>query len=172
MMLVKDAQGKPLLKFNLMAAKGMAWDPILLTAYIMAISVYLTNADTGVGATLGSMLQPMTHFQPLIFVVLAMLFGTIVTNVANNLILTIIIMPVLVNFAGQVGMNPIGLVLLLFMSTQMALATPGASPVTGIAFSYSQLVKSSDMSKYALMAIPILFVFCMVFGLVWMNIIF
>ena len=101
-----------------------------------------------------------------------MLFGTIVTNVANNLILTIIIMPVLVSFAGQVGLNAVGLVLLLFMATQMALATPGASPVTGIAFSYTQLVKSSDMSKYALMAIPILFVFCMVFGLLWMNIIF
>ncbi len=172
MMLVKDVKGEPLLKFNLMAAKGMAWEPILLTAYIMAISVYLTNADTGVGATLGSLLQPMTHFQPLVFVLIAMLFGTIVTNVANNLILTIIIMPVLVNFAGQVGLNAVGLVLLLFMATQMALATPGASPVTGIAFSFTQLVKSNDMSKYALMAIPILFVFCMIFGLVWMNIIF
>lgn len=172
MMLVKDVNGKPLLKFNLMAAKGMAWEPILLTAYIMVISVYLTNADTGVGATLGGLLQPMTHFPPMVFIILAMLFGTIVTNVANNLILTIIIMPVMVNFASQVGMEAVGLVLLLFMATQMALATPGASPVTGIAFTFTSLVKSGDMSKYALIAIPILFVCCMFFGLIWMNIVF
>ena len=172
MMLFKDENGKTLLNFNLMAAKGMAWDPILLTAYIMAISVYLTTAETGVSATLGSLLQPMTQFPPMVFVIVAMLFGTIVTNVANNLILTIIIMPVLVNFAGQVGLDAVGLVLLLFVTTQMALATPGASPITGIAYSYTSIVKGSDMSKYALMAIPIMFVFAMTFGLLLMKVVF
>lgn len=81
-------------------------------------------------------------------------------------------MPIMANFAGQVGLNDIGLILLLFVCTQMALATPGASPITGIVFSQTMMVRASDLSKYALIAIPILFVFCILFGWLYMNIIF
>ena len=172
LMLIKNSSGQPLLDFALMAAKGMAWEPILLTAYIMAISAFLTTAETGFGATLSALLAPTTALPPLLFVLAIMLFATIVTNVANNLILTIIIMPIISSFAGQVGLNAVGLILMLFVTTQMALATPGASPITGIVFSQTSMVKAGDLSKYALMAIPILFVFCMLFGYVYMNIIF
>lgn len=172
MMLIKNQKGEPLLNFELMAAKGIAWSPLLLTAYIMAISTYLTTPETGFNATLAGMLLPMTKLPPIVFIIVAMLFATIVTNVANNLILTIVIMPVLSSFAGQVGLDAVGLVFMLFATTQMALATPGASPITGIVFAQTSLVKASDLSKYGLIIIPILFVFCMVFGLLYMQIIF
>lgn len=172
MMLLKNDQGGLLLDFGKMAAKGLSWEATLMTAYIMAISAFLTTAETGFGATLSTLLTPMTALPPLLFVIAIMLFAAIVTNVANNLILTIIIMPLMANFAGQVGLNDIGLILLLFVCTQMALATPGASPITGIVFSQTMMVRASDLSKYALIAIPILFVFCILFGWLYMNIIF
>lgn len=172
MMLVKDSNGKPLLDFGLMAAKGMAWDPILLTAYVMVISVYLTAEDTGVAATIGSLLAPMTTLPTIAFIVVIILFAVIVTNFANNLILTIVLMPVISNFAQQVGLDPLGLILLTLTATQMALVTPGASPVIGLMFAQTDLVKAKDMTMYALKALPFLFVACMIVGIGLMNLIF
>lgn len=81
-------------------------------------------------------------------------------------------MPVISNFAQQVGLDPLGLILLTLTATQMALVTPGASPVIGLMFAQTDLVKAKDMTMYALKALPFLFVACMIVGIGLMNLIF
>lgn len=171
MMTISRTDGTPLLDYGKMA-KNFAWEPFLLTAYIMVTSSYLTSAEVGLNATISALIAPMTQLSPFIFVVIVLLFATIITNVANNLILTIIIMPVMYNFAAIVDMNATGLIMILFLSTQLALATPGASPITGIACAQSSIVMPADFSRNALIVIPILFLINLIIGYVWMNIVF
>lgn len=172
MMLFKKEDGTPLLDFEAMASKGMSWSIILMTAYIMTISNYLTAEGTGITETIMALLEPMTHLSPLVFIALAMLFITIVTNLANNMILTIMLMPVIGTFALQVGIDPIGVTLLTFLMAQMAMATPAASPIVGVMYAQDSFVKPKDLMKYALIAIPILFVVALVLGVSYMFIVF
>jgi len=172
MMLFKKENGEPLLDFEAMAAKGMSWSIILMTAYIMTISNYLTAEGTGIAETIMALLEPMTHLSPLVFIAVAMLFTVIVTNIANNMILTIMLMPVVGTFALQVGIDPIGITLLTFLMAQMAMATPAASPIVGVMYAQDSFVRAKDLMKYSLMALPILFVVALVVGTAYMFIIF
>ena len=65
----------------------------------------MNTEETGISQTIMSILMPFTTMNPLVFIVIALLFAVILTNVATNLIVVVLIMPVLFNFAGMVGMN-------------------------------------------------------------------
>ena len=157
MMLLKKQDGTPLLDFNAMAAH-LPWDAFFLTAFILVISAFLTTPETGLNAAIGAMIAPMTKLNPWVFIILVLIFAAVVTNVANNLILTIVIMPVLYRFAALVGMDGTSLIFVLFITTQLALATPGASPITAIAMSNTSIVKVVDMMKMSFIFIPIMLV--------------
>ena len=63
MMLLKKQDGTQLLDFPKMAAH-LPWDAFFLTAFILAISAFLTTAETGLNATIGAMITPMTKLNP------------------------------------------------------------------------------------------------------------
>lgn len=171
MMLLKREDGKPFLNFNISAAK-IGWDPVLMVAFIMVISSYMNTEATGISQTLMSLLMPFTQLNPLVFVFVGLLFATILTNVATNLIIIVLVMPVLYNFAGMVGLNASGLMCLLFIAAHLAIATPAASPATGIMMTAKEMIKPADFMKYALISLPFLFVILLAAGIPYSNIIF
>ena len=61
------------------------------------------------------------------------------------------------------GMAPTGMIALLFLLAQFALATPAASPVTAVCMT-QELADASQMSKAALKIIPLLFITCLAVG--------
>ena len=171
MMLLKKEDGTPYLNFHMSAAK-IGWDPVLMVAFIMVISSYMNTAETGISQTLMSLLMPFTTLSPFVFIVVALFFAMVTTNVATNLIIIVMVMPVIYNFAGMVGLNASGLMCLLFIAAHLALATPAAAPPTGIMMTAKEMVKVGDFSKYALISLPILFAVLMLVGIPYSNIIF
>lgn len=171
MMLLKKEDGTPFLDFGKSASK-IAWDPILMVAFIMVISSYMNTEETGISQTLMGLLMPFTTMNPLVFIVIALLFGVILTNVATNLIVVVLIMPVLFNFAGMVGLDSTMLILLLFIFSHLAICTPAAAPPTGICMTATEIIKPADMMKYAIICLPFLFIFVMVVGIPFASILF
>ncbi|MEE0434524.1 MAG: hypothetical protein UDB11_03840 [Peptococcaceae bacterium] len=171
MMLAKRSNGEPMLNFSKMA-EHLPWEAFFMTAFIMVISAFLTTPETGLNETIADLIMPMTKLNPWIFIVLVLCFAAIVTNFANNVVLTIVIMPILFNFGTMVGMNPTGLILILLIVTQLALATPGASPVTAIAMTYKKIVKVTDMMKMSLLIIPIMLILSILVCFGWSLVIF
>lgn len=161
--LLKREDGTPL--FNPRKASGyVAWDIILLSAFIMAISNVMTTPETGITNSLFILLQPMTQFSPWVFIILLVVVAAIVTNFANNLVLTIALMPFMITYLAQVEMPPTGPMILLFISCQMALCTPGGSPMTAVAFSMTDWVEPQKMMRYGLCLLPLLLFFDLLFG--------
>ena len=101
-----------------------------------------------------------------------MIFAAFITNFANNVVLACIIMPVVVQFSGQVGLPMMGVCILLFVLTQFALFTPGASPIVGMAFSRNDWVKTTMMMKYGLATVLILAPIFLLIGIPYMYVIF
>ncbi len=171
MMLLKKEDGTPFLNFHMSAAK-IGWDPVLMVAFIMVISSYMNTAETGISQTLMSLLMPFTTLSPFVFIVVALFFAMVTTNVATNLIIIVMVMPVIYNFAGMVGLNASGLMCLLFIAAHLAVATPAAAPPTGIMMTAKEVIKVGDFSKYAVISLPILFAVLMIVGIPYSNIIF
>ncbi|MER8077855.1 hypothetical protein, partial [Acinetobacter pittii] len=78
------------------------------------------------------LITPFTQLPPVVFIIIALLFAAILTNVATNLIVVVLVMPVLYSFAALVGMSTTGVICLLFICSHLAICTPAAAPPTGI----------------------------------------
>ena len=169
--LLKDENGKSL--GNLEELLSMAnWGQIMMVGYIMVVSTQMMMPTTGISAFMANFIKPFMALPPMVFIVVVMVFCLILTNVANNMLCAILCMPFLVNFGSMMGMNPVGMVCLMFIITEFALATPAASPVTGVAFSYTNWVSSNQMMKYGVLLSVILFVVFLIVGWPIANFVF
>ena len=169
--LLKDENGNPL--GNLEELLHMCnWGQIMMVGYIMVVSTQMMMPTTGISALMANIITPFTTLPPMVFIVVVMIFCLVLTNIANNMLTAILCMPFLVNFGVMMGMNPVGMVCLMFIITEFALATPAASPVTGVAFSYTNWVSSGQMTKWGIILSVILFVVFLVIGWPLQNIIF
>ncbi len=154
--LIKGENGKPLA--NLEELFHMCnWGQVTMVGFIMVIATYMNTPDTGVSTAMASLLMPFQTLPPLVFIVVALIFAVILTNVANNMIVCVLVMPFMVNFGMQIGMAPTAMVALLFFMSQFAIATPAASPVTAVAMT-QELADASVMTEAALKIIPLLFI--------------
>ncbi len=171
LMLLKREDGSPFLDFRSAATK-IGWEPVLMVAFIMVISSYMNTEETGISATLMSLLTPFTQLPPVVFIVVALLFAVILTNVATNLIVVVLVMPVLYNFALMIGMNTTGLMCLLFIFSHLALCTPAAAPPTGICMTATEIVQPKSVMKYAVMVVPFLFLVLLLVGIPFSNLVF
>ena len=159
--LIPDENGKPIA--DLEDLLGMInWGQVMMVGYIMVISSQMMNPTTGITALTANVIKPFMTLPPVVFIVVVMTFCMLLTNVANNMLATVLCMPFMVNFATMIGMNPIGMVCLLFIVSEFALATPAASPVTAVAMS-QEMVTSSKMSVCGIkLVIPLFIVFLIV----------
>ena len=171
-MLVKRPDGTRFFDFGKYAARGMDWGSVFMVAFILPVSNFLTADETGIKELLSMILKPLTQFSPVVFIVIAMLFAALVTNFANNVILSIVILPVMVTFAGQMGLPPLSMACLLFVGTQLALFTPGASVCSGMAFAQTEWVKAPMMMRYGLIAVIVLLAIFLIIGIPFAFMIF
>jgi sodium-dependent dicarboxylate transporter 2/3/5 len=172
LMLLKKEDGTPFFKYSYCAAKGMSWEGLWMTAFILPIASNMTAEGTGIKEGLSMLLAPLSSLSPILFLVGIMLFAGIITNVANNVTLAIVILPVAITFAAQMGMPPLGVACMLFIVTQLALFTPGASVFSGMAFSQSEWVKAPMMMKYAIIAVVLLILLFLLIAIPFMFIVF
>ena len=140
------------------------WGMTLMVGYIMVLSTQMMMPQHGITTFMAALISPFMGLPPMVFIVVVMIFCLVLTNVANNMLTAVLCMPFLVNFGVMAGINPVGMVCLMFIISEFALVTPAASPVTGIAFSYTDWVSSGKMIKYGILLVSILFVVFMLVG--------
>lgn len=168
-LLMRCEDGRPFVN----VAEPTQWSIILITALVMVLSTYMNSLDYGIVATITQMMQPLMGMSPYVFIVCALAIAVFMTHFATNMVLCIVFMPFMVTFATTIGMNPTGIVALLFFSCQMSLATPGGgAPLSAMFYGMDEWVQPSMMSKYGIICIIFLFVFDVVLGLSWSSIIF
>lgn len=160
LMLLKREDGSPICDFE---KTQVAWGQVLMVAFIMVISTYMNTPETGISTAMSMLLTPFMTLPPLVFVVVALAFAAILTNVANNMIVVVLVMPIMFNFSSLVGLAPTGMIALLFLLAQFALATPAASPVTAVAMS-QEMADAKEMTKVAIKIFPLLFLIAIVIG--------
>ncbi len=168
--LLKKTDGSPLYKVE-KGLRDVPWGLVLMMSYIMVIATYMNTPETGIANAMGALLTPFTQLPPLVFIVVALAFATVMTNFANNMIIIILVMPFMFNFASTIGLAPTGMIVLLFAMAQFALATPAASPVTAVAMS-QDMADANLMTKAALKVVPVIFIIGLAIGWIFVTILF
>lgn len=171
MMLVK-IDGRPMLEFKKMT-KGISWDMYALFAIVMPLSSLMTADNTGISELMVNLMGPIVSgHSPLIFALLILLTGTIITNVANNGVLGVIYVSLMCPVAASMSIDALPIVAVMVFTIQLAYLTPAASAPAALVFGNTEWVKAKDVIKYSAVIIAVLFVFYFVIALPFANLVF
>lgn len=97
--------------------------------------------------------------------------GVILTNLAQNLIIMSLMIPIVVAMSDSVDINISAVVVLLAIATHYAVCLPSASPSAGMMFSNPNF-KPSFAYKYGSITLLVCLVFIMTIGYAWVNLVF
>ena len=147
-MLIVRYEGKPLLDFKEVAYKQFNWGIFFMIAAAVYGANSLSNEATGVPAFLIKALGPiLSGRSEMVFVAIMFTTALIITNFANNAAMAVVLMPVVLNFSKQMGINPMpvatGVILMVFV----AMLTPAASPHAGLMHGMKKIYSSADIMK-------------------------
>ena len=146
--LVIRVDGKPLLDFKEMAYRQMNWGIFFMIAAAVYGANTLSNAETGVTAFLLQVLNPILGGQSEMgFVAIMFLVALVITNFANNAAMAVVLMPVVLSFSTQLGINPIPVVMGVTLMVFVAMLTPAASPHGGMMHGRKDIYSTGEILK-------------------------
>ena len=164
--------GQPIVRIQEAASKGVIWPMVFMTALIIPIGSALTSPDAGITDLINTALTPMLERSgSWVFVLVLVLFGTILTNFAQNLVIMSIMLPIMYAMAPTAGINIYAVTILLAVSTHYACVLPSASPSAGMLFS-NQYFKPTYAYKYGIITLLVCILFVTTLGYAWVNLIF
>ena len=149
--LVVRVDGKPLLNFKEMAYRQMNWGIFFMIAAAVYGANTLSMEATGVTTFLVQVLNPILGGQSETgFVAIMFLVALIITNFANNAAMAVVLLPVVLAFSNQLGINPIPVALGVTLMVFVAMLTPAASPHAGMMHGRKDLYSTGEILKIGL----------------------
>ncbi|MCD7749600.1 MAG: hypothetical protein LUH42_06085 [Oscillospiraceae bacterium] len=164
--------GKPIIRIQEAASKGVIWPMVMMVALIAPMGSALTSDDAGIVTLISNVLTPLVSGRPAwVFVAIMVLVSVILTNLAQNLIIMSLMIPIVVAMADTVNINIYAVVILLAIGTHYAVCLPSASPSAGMMFSNPNFKPTFAYSK-GLITLLVCCVFLLTIGYLWTNLIF
>ena len=144
--LIVRIDGKPLLDFKEVAYRQFNWGIFFMIAAAVYGANTLSDEATGIPDFLIGALTPILGGRSeMAFVAIMFTVALIVTNFANNAAMAVTLMPVVLNFSNQMGINPMpvaaGVILMVFV----AMLTPAASPHAGMMHGMKKIYNTKDI---------------------------
>lgn len=144
--LIVRVDGKPMLNFKEVAYRKFDWGIFFMLAAAVYGANTLSNPDTGIPAFLIQALTPLLGGRSeMAFVAIMFTTALILTNFANNAAMAVVLMPVVLNFSNEIGINPMpvatGVILMVFV----AMLTPAASPHAGMMHGMKSIYSTRDI---------------------------
>lgn len=138
--------GKPLLDFKEVAYRQFNWGIFFMIAAAVFGANTLSNPETGVPEFLIQALTPILGGRSeMAFVAIMFTTALVITNFANNAAMAVVLMPVVLNFSTEMGIDPMpvatGVILMVFV----AMLTPAASPHAGLMHGMKKIYNTKDI---------------------------
>ena len=164
-MIISD-QGSPIVDFR-KCSKYVSWDVILICGTVLPLASTLTGDGTGVSEFIVQLIQPLTGLglNAFVFLLIIMFIAACVTNVANNTVVAIIVMPIIIAFSkidNTLSLSA-GFFIMTFM-THLAFLTPSAAPYAAITYANENWISIKSAMKYGLPIFAALFVGIFLYG--------
>lgn len=164
---------KPIIDFKEIIGRYVTWDVYFLVAMAMVVSGALTQKGTGIKELITQGLNPILGGQsPFVFALILLVFSMLITNVANNGVMGVILCPIIYTFAQQNGTNPIAITTAVIFALHIAILTPAASPYAAILIGNKEWVDQKDVVKYGSVILITMLALFLLVGMPLANLIF
>lgn len=129
--------GKSILDFPSVANSGhVDWNVIIMTASCFSVAAAIESEEVGIMDNVFAAVMPILEYlSPALFIIIAFVLMSILTQFLHNLVLASVMTPVLVRFALIVGVNPGILAIIMTYAFSIALVTPAASAMAAMTHS-------------------------------------
>ncbi|MFZ7101075.1 MAG: SLC13 family permease [Peptococcaceae bacterium] len=165
--------GKPILNFKEIVGRHVSWDVYFLVVMCMAVSGGLTADATGIKPFLVQLFQPLLGGHSVYgFSVILLITALIITNIANNAVMGVLLMPIMYGFALENGTNLPALATAMVFMLHYAIMIPGASPYAAILHGNTDWVEPKEIYKYGSVIVISMLVMFLLIGLPLANMIF
>lgn len=157
---LRKKDGSTFMIFNKDANSNVNWEVLLLFAATTPCGAELASDAAGIMPALQMVLDPIFNgMNPILFtIVIVVLFGTL-TQVAHNMVLAAVAVPIMCQFAIPLGADPLVVGVLLAFVLNIGICTPGGSTPGALAFANPKWITTKQAYKYN----AIIFVMYMVF---------
>jgi len=164
---------KPIINVKDIMGRYVYWDVYFLVAMAMAISGALTAKTTGIQEFIIQALNPVLGgLSPFAFTAVILLFAILITNIANNGVMGVLLMPIIYTFSLQNGVNAIAITTATIFALHIAILTPAASPFAAMLIGNKEWVDSKDVFKYGSIIVISIFALFLLVGMPLANLIF
>ncbi len=138
-------EGKPLINLTQTFVRQTQWPLILLLAVTFPLADAMKNPDSGIMATISTILTPLVSDMGLIpFMILSIILVGCLTQITHNIVLGAMFIPVLCPLCEQLGGNAFVLWYMLYVTLNCAFVTPAASMQSAMVHGHEAVTK-----KYA-----------------------
>ncbi len=149
--LIMRVDGRPVLNFKEVAYKQFNWGIFFMIAAAVYAAGMLSKPTIGVSAWLVQVLNPILGGQPeLVFVAIMLLVALIITNFANNAAMAVVLLPVVIGFSEQMGIDAAPLAMGVVLMVFVAMLTPAASPHAGMMHGNKEIYTTKDILSIGL----------------------
>lgn len=154
--------GKPLMEPKRVIRDGVSFDVMFLGATILPLANgVFSSEEAGINAFLSQHLAPIVEGKPIfIFLALAVIIATIVTNFVIDVTVPTILFPAFYPIGVVMGVPPVPLMVLIVYACYMALLMPSASPMAAMMFGNSEWVRTKDIYRYCGAFILVAMILC------------
>lgn len=137
---------------------GVPWPTMILLATAMTIASAI-GGETGIRELFQQFLSPMLagHGTALFFV-LVIVLGVILTNIINNVVVGLILVPIICTFSVTLGFPPEILTVAICLLLNVTFLLPSGSPIAAFLHGNSEWVSSLEIQKYSILYIAIFLV--------------
>lgn len=165
--------GKSLLNFKAVASKQFNWGVFFMIPSAIYGASALSSDAVGFKALLVNILSPIIEGRSeLIFVAIIFTIGLLVSNIANNTSMALVLLPVILVFCEQMGTSATPVVMGMFAIVFAAMLTPGASPQTALMFGNSDIYSPKDILKIGIPATAVILLVYIFIGYPFLKILF
>ncbi len=159
-------KGEPIINIREMLSKYVIWDVYLLICLSSVIAEALITPSTGIAAFLSQSLAVLfTDVSGVMLTIFILAFCMGLAQIANNVIMGVLMMPVLQHFYAQAHIPYAALATLLTFAMHIALLTPATSPYAAVLYGNTLWLDRNSVIKYTLVILSIVFLLFMFLGI-------
>lgn len=173
LMTIISVQGKPLMDFDKLSSRSLHWGVFVTLSFVIPFAGIFTSDATGVKPFILQVVKPiLVGLPPVLFIIVVMLLAVVFTNFMNNMVIGAIFTTVIFALASEFGLETMPLVAVLILCVNLSFVTPAACPNTAMLFANRHWCKAGMLYKYGLLSVLLLFIFAVLIGLFWANIVY
>ena len=146
--------GVPLLNFKDTAARGISFDILMCTMYMLALGTFLSAEGTGINQFFLELFMPVFgSLSPVVFAIVLGFVITVLTNFLANLAVAFMFLPIALSFAPIIGFEATAVAMVIIFVSHLSLVTPASSIYAAVMHSNTEWVTPKEATLYSLFII-------------------